>query len=129
MPRRKRPFVLAALGGLAATALDVCVLAALAERGVAIALAAFLGSVCGAGVAFGFNKYLAFRDRRPIDRHQLSSFALVSGTTALLMAGAMHIVCDLGHVPYLVGKAGCALVVFAVWTYPAQRRLVFAAFH
>jgi len=30
-------------------------------------------------------------------------------------------------VPYLAAKALCSLAVFAAWTYPAQRRLVFAA--
>jgi hypothetical protein len=28
-------------------------------------------------------------------------------------------------VPYLLAKLICAICVFAVWTYPAQRRLVF----
>jgi hypothetical protein len=28
-------------------------------------------------------------------------------------------------VPYLLAKLICAAIVFAVWTYPAQRRLVF----
>jgi hypothetical protein len=31
------------------------------------------------------------------------------------------------HLPYLVAKALCAAAVFAVWSYPAQRRLVFVA--
>ena len=29
-------------------------------------------------------------------------------------------------VPVVAAKLACAAVVFAVWTYPAQRRLVFA---
>ena len=29
-------------------------------------------------------------------------------------------------VPVVAAKLACAVVVFAIWTYPAQRRLVFA---
>jgi hypothetical protein len=42
------------------------------------------------------------------------------------MAAAMHAACTRAHLPYLVAKAGCGLVVFVCWSYPAQRRLVFA---
>jgi putative flippase GtrA len=127
MSERKRRVLLASLGGVVATSVDVCVLAALAEHGWPIGLAAFLGSVSGALFCFVINKYLAFRDHRPLQLRQLTTFAAVSGATAVLMAGAMFVVCDLGHVPYLIGKALCALVVFLLWSYPAQRRLVFVA--
>jgi hypothetical protein len=41
------------------------------------------------------------------------------------MALAMHLVAVTLGVPYLVAKLICAAVVFAAWTYPAQRRIVF----
>jgi putative flippase GtrA len=31
------------------------------------------------------------------------------------------------HVPYLLAKSICAAVVFVLWSYPAQKRLVFRA--
>ncbi len=129
MSPRKRRLLFASLSGLVATGVDVSVLATLAERGSPIAVAAFLGSAAGALFCFVINKYIAFRDHRPLSVRQLSTFAMVSGTTAMLMAGAMFLVCDLGQVPYLIGKVLCAFAVFLVWSYPAQRRLVFVASH
>jgi hypothetical protein len=41
------------------------------------------------------------------------------------MALAMQLVAVKLGVPYLLAKLICAATVFAVWTYPAQRRLVF----
>ena len=46
--------------------------------------------------------------------------------TALFTAAAMHLACERGHVPYLLAKVLTGTAIFAVWTYPAQRRLVFA---
>jgi putative flippase GtrA len=74
---------------------------------------------------FLLNKHFAFRDRSRINRRQLARFGLVAVATALLMAGAMQLVAVELGVPYLIAKLLCAAVVFAVWTYPAQRRLVF----
>jgi putative flippase GtrA len=117
----------ASIGGGVATGVDVSVLASLAERGVPIGLAAFLGSVAGAGFCFAINKYIAFRDHRPLTWVQLSSFATVAAATAILMSCAMFVVCDLGGVPYLLGKLICALVVFFLWSYPAQRSVFLVA--
>jgi putative flippase GtrA len=52
-------------------------------------------------------------------------FGLVAVVTAIWMALAMQLVAVELGVPYLLAKLICAAVVFAVWTYPAQRRLVF----
>ena len=112
-------------GGAVATAVDVAVLVLLVQHGVAIAASAFCGATAGAVMNFAWNKYIAFRDRSPINGRQLVRFGLVAVATAALMALAMHVVVvDLG-VPYLLAKLICATAVFAVWTYPAQRRLVF----
>jgi hypothetical protein len=45
--------------------------------------------------------------------------------TATLMALAMQLFAVKLGVPYLLAKLICAALVFAAWTYPAQRRLVF----
>jgi putative flippase GtrA len=126
LPDRLKPVAAAAIGGVLGTAIDVVVLAALCNRGVAVALAAFLGAVAGAVFCFVANKYVAFRDRRPTDFRQVASFALVALATAVLMAISMHLACDRGHLPYLTAKVICAALVFVCWSYPAQRRLVFA---
>ncbi len=113
------------MSGAVGTGLDIAVLVLLVEHGVRVPVAAFLGATAGAGVNFALNKYVAFRDHSRIDVPQIARFGLVTVATAILMAAAMQLVAvDLG-VPYLGAKLICAAVVFAVWTYPAQRRLVF----
>ncbi len=117
--------MLAGLGGGVGTAADVAVLSLLVEHGAPIAASAFAGSLAGAGVCFVMNKYVAFRDGTRVRMGQLAAFGLVAAVTALIMALAMQLVAvDLG-VPYLLAKLMCAAVVFVLWTYPAQRRLVF----
>ena len=112
-------------GGAVGTAVDVSVLVLMVQHGVSIAASAFCGAAAGAVMNFVLNKYIAFRDRTPVTGHQLARFGLVAVATAALMALAMHVVAvDLG-VPYLLAKLICAVAVFAAWTYPAQRRLVF----
>jgi putative flippase GtrA len=114
------------LAGLGATAVDVAALAAQVHRGIPIALAAFVAATLGACVGFVLNKHVAFRDRSKITMPQLARFAIVALGTALLVAAGMELVAVQLHVPYLAAKALCSLAVFAAWTYPAQRRLVFA---
>jgi putative flippase GtrA len=126
LARRFRPLAAASVGGILSTIVDVAVLAALIHRGVAIPIAAFTGAISGAGICFVANKYVAFRDHRPADVRQIAAFAAVALATAALMALAMYVACDRGHLPYLTAKALCASVVFVCWSYPAQRRLVFA---
>jgi putative flippase GtrA len=127
MSERQRRLFGASVGGTTSTVLDVLVLALLVRAGVDVALAAFLGAAAGAGLCFVVNKYVAFRDHRPIDARQVMTFAAVAFGTALFMAVTMHVACVHGHVPYLVAKLFCGLLVFACWSYPAQRHLVFAA--
>jgi putative flippase GtrA len=123
--RNTRELVASGFGGAVATAVDVSVLVLMVQHGASIAGAAFCGAAAGAVMNFASNKYIAFRDRSPISAHQLVRFGLVAVATAALMALAMHIVAVVLGVPYLLAKLICAICVFAVWTYPAQRRLVF----
>ena len=120
-----RQLATAGVGGAVGTGLDIAVLVLLVEHGTSVPVAAFFGAAAGALVNFAINKYVAFRDHSRISAMQLARFGLVTVATAILMAVAMQLVAvDLG-VPYLLAKLICAAVVFAVWTYPAQRRLVF----
>jgi putative flippase GtrA len=120
-----RQVVAAGAGGAVGSVLDVGVLVLLVERHAPVGVAAFCGAAAGAAMNFALNKYLAFRDRSPITARQLARFGLVAVATAVLMAIAMHVVAVELGVPYLFAKLLCAAAVFAVWTYPAQRRLVF----
>lgn len=120
-----RQLVAAGAGGAIGTATDVGILALLVEHGTRIPVAAFCGATAGALVNFVINKYFAFKDRSPITGAQVARFALVALATALLMAGLMELVAVRLGVPYLLAKLLCAVAVFVVWTYPAQRRLVF----
>ena len=125
--KNPRELLAAGLGGAIATAVDFAALVLLVELGrVSIPVAAFLAASAGAVVCFVMNKHLAFRDRSPVTLHQVGRFGIVAVAAALLMAFAMRIVAvDLG-LPYPAAKVLCAALVFIAWTYPAQRRLVFA---
>jgi putative flippase GtrA len=123
--RNPRQLIASGLGGAVATAVDVAVLVLMVRRGGPIAGAAFCGATAGAVMNFVWNKYIAFRERTPISAPQLARFGLVAVATAALMAFAMHVVAVELGVPYLLAKLLCAVCVFAAWTYPAQRRLVF----
>jgi putative flippase GtrA len=120
-----RQLAAAGVGGAVGTGLDIAVLVLLVEHGARVPVAAFVGAAAGALVNFTLNKYVAFRDRSRISARQVARFGLVTVATAILMAGAMQLVAVQLGVPYLLAKLICAAVVFAVWTYPAQRRLVF----
>lgn len=118
----------AGFGGAVGTGADILVLMLLVEIvGLAIPLSAFLAATVGAAVCFVINKYIAFRDRSPITIEQLARFGFVALASAGLMALAMKLVAVELHVPYLIAKLVCAAAIFAVWGYPAQRRMVFQA--
>jgi putative flippase GtrA len=117
----------AGLGGAIGTVIDFAVLVLLVElTGLSIPVSAFLAASAGAVVCFLLNKHLAFRDRTPVTPQQIGRFGLVAVAAALLMGLAMRIVAVDLSVPYPAAKALCAALVFVAWTYPAQRRLVFA---
>lgn len=126
LARARRRFVVAAAGGLAATAVDVAALTALVRHGAPIAVAAFLGAAAGAVTSFVASKHLAFGDRSPVTAAQLARFAGIAAVSALLVAAAMEVVSARLGVPYLLAKVPCAVLIFAGWSFPAQRRL-FAA--
>ncbi|HEY4239610.1 MAG TPA: GtrA family protein [Kofleriaceae bacterium] len=123
MSRQPPQVVAAGIGGIIGSVFDVATLVILVHAGTRIPVAAFAGAAAGAVVNFVLNKYLAFRDHTPLALPQVARFALVALATALLMAGAMELVAVRMHVPYLLAKAICAAIIFAIWTYPAQRRV------
>ncbi len=122
-----RRFATAGCVGVFSTLVDLATLMALASAGMAVAVAAFLGCCTGAVANFTLNKYVSFRDHTPIAAGQVARFTLVAIATGLLTAGGMQIAAVQLGAPIVVAKAICAVIVFAAWTYPAQRRLVFAA--
>lgn len=124
--KNPRELLAAGVGGVVATGVDLGVLVLLVERHVSIPVAAFMAAAAGAVMNFVLNKYIAFRDPSRITAQQLSRFGVVAVATAMLMALAMKIVAVELGVPYLLAKVVCAAVIFAAWTYPAQRRLVFS---
>jgi len=123
--KNTRELVASGFGGAVGTAVDVSVLVLMVQHGIAIAASAFSGAAAGAAMNFALNKYVAFRDRSPITGRQVARFGIVAVATATLMALAMQLVAVKLGVPYLLAKLICAAVVFAAWTYPAQRRIVF----
>jgi len=124
--KNPRELLTAAVAGVFGTGVDLGVLVFLVGRHVPIPLATFIATLAGAAANFALNKYVAFRDRSPITFAQVVRFDFVAVVAALLMAAAMKIATATLGVPVVAAKLACAAVVFAIWTYPAQRRLVFA---
>jgi putative flippase GtrA len=124
--KNRRELLTAAIGGAFGTGLDLGLLVLLVGQQVPIPLATFIAALAGAVTNFTINKYVAFRDRSPIRLGQVARFNVVAVVAALLMAAAMKIATASLGVPVVAAKLACAAVVFAIWTYPAQRRLVFA---
>lgn len=121
----KSQAVLASCGGLLATVLDAGLLLLLVEAGCPVGPAALLAASAGAVFGFGFNRRVAFSDRSPLRWQQAASATLVAVVGAIAMAVSMHIAVELGGLPTLLAKALCALLVFLLWSLPAQRYLVF----
>ncbi len=114
------------VSGMVATAVDVTALVLLVELLRShVTIAAFLAASLGGVTNFFINKYWAFADDQPLEIRQIAIYALVSLVTAAFTAAAIHILAVLIGVPYLFAKAIAAALVFLIWTYPAQARLVF----
>ena len=127
MSNTTRQLLAASAAGVVSTACDVAVLATLIHPGAPVAAAAFAGAGVGAATCFVINKRYAFADRSAINSSQLARFAVVALVSAMLLALTMQLVAVELGVPYLIAKIVCAAVVFALWSFPAQRRFVFAA--
>jgi putative flippase GtrA len=123
---QQRQLLASGMGGIIATAVDVGALVLQVRHGTPVPLAAFIAATLGACVGFTFNKYVAFRDRSAVSATQLGRFGIVAVAAALLMAFAMELVAVKLDVPYVLAKLVCSTLIFIGWTYPAQRRLVFA---
>ena len=124
--KNPRELLTAAIGGAFGTGLDLGVLVLLVGHHVPIPVATFIAALAGAVTNFTINKYVAFRDRSRLTLGQVARFDFVAVVAALLMALAMKIATANLGVPVVTAKLACAAIVFALWTYPAQRHLVFA---
>jgi putative flippase GtrA len=114
------------VSGMVATGVDVAALVLLVELFRShVTIAAFLAATLGGVTNFLINKYWAFDDDAPLEIRQIAIYALVSLVTAAFTAAAIHILAVLIGIPYLFAKAVAAALVFLLWTYPAQSRLVF----
>lgn len=114
------------VSGVVATGIDIAALVLLVEALRShVTLAAFLAAALGGVCNFLINKYWAFRDSSRIDLRQVTVYGFVSLVTAAFVAAAVHMLAVVMVLPYLIAKAIAAVLVFLVWTYPAQSRLVF----
>jgi putative flippase GtrA len=114
------------LSSVAATVVDVIALIVLVEvMGVGVGWAALLAA--GTGAVFGFTmaKFWAFGDRAPLTFRQVAAYAVVAGGAAALVAISIHLLVVFGAA-YLMAKLIASVGVFALWSYPAQARWVFA---
>jgi putative flippase GtrA len=124
--KNPRELLTSGVAGVLGTGIDVVVLVLLVKHQMSIPLATFIAALTGAVANFALNKYVAFRDRSPITLGQVARFDFVAVVGALLLAAAMKLTAESLGAPVLPAKLACAVVVFVIWTYPAQRRLVFA---
>ncbi len=114
------------LSGIAATLVDVLSLIVLVEIvGLSVAPAAFLSAALGAMCGFVFAKFWAFGDRTPLGIRQVAAYAGVAFGTASMVSVSVHLLVILGTA-YLMAKLVASASVFALWSYPAQARWVFA---
>jgi putative flippase GtrA len=123
--KNTRQLLTAGIAGALGTGLDLGVLVSLVGHGAPIPLATFIATLAGAATNFTLNKYVAFNDRSPLTLGQVVRFDVVAVVAALLMAAAMKVATATLGLPVVAAKLACAAVVFVIWTYPAQRRLVF----
>ena len=89
--------------------------------------AAFLAAAVGAVVGFTMSKCWAFRDRGPVRKRQIGAYAVVALGSAVAVAFTVHVLAVIVGMLYLLAKGIAAVLVFALWSYPAQARLVFPA--
>jgi putative flippase GtrA len=120
-----RELVICGVGGALGTGIDVVVLLLLVKIGLPIPLAAFFAAANGACLCFLVNKYFAFRDRSPLRFEQMARFIVVALGSAILIAGFMKIFAVELAWPVVPSKLLSAAIVFLIWTYPVQRRVVF----
>lgn len=94
--------------------------------GVRPSLATAASCVAGAVVNFLVARRWVFSTGRAdaVDRQALR-YALVSGGGALLNAAGLALVLRLVALPYVLGRAGIAVVVSVFYTYPLHARFVF----
>jgi putative flippase GtrA len=114
------------LSGAAATVVDVIALIALVEAvGMGVGWAALMAAGTGAMFGFVMAKFWAFGDRAPLTLRQVAAYAVVAGGAAVLVAISIHLLVVFGAA-YLMAKLIASIGVFALWSYPAQARWVFA---
>jgi putative flippase GtrA len=123
--KTSRELLGAGMGGVIATGIDLALLVLMIGHHVSLPVATFAATLAGAATSFVISKYVAFRDRAPLTLGQVARFDGVAAVAALVMAVAVKLVTAHLGVSVIVAKLACAAVVFALWTYPAQRRFVF----
>jgi putative flippase GtrA len=123
--KNARQLLAAGVAGALGTGLDLVVLVWLVAHHAPIPLASFVATLAGAATKLTLKKNVAFNDRSPLTFAQVVRFDVVALVAALLMAAAMKLATATLGLPVVAAKLACAAVVFVIWTYPAQRRLVF----
>jgi putative flippase GtrA len=123
--KNHRELLGAGMASVVATGADLGLLVVLVAHHVTVGVATFVAALGGAAVSFALGKYVAFRDGAPLSVRQIVRFDVVAVVAALLVAVAVKVVAGGLGVPVVAAKLACAALVFAVWTYPAQKRFVF----
>jgi phosphatidylglycerophosphate synthase/putative flippase GtrA len=124
LPSVGRPLKSAVTNGFA-TAFDFVVASVLVhvfEQKPSLATA--LGCLVGGVIAYVISRVWVFSSGGA-GVPQASRYAFVSGAGAFLNAGGVALISGL-NVPFVVGWCLARVVVFATWSYPAQRDFVFA---
>jgi putative flippase GtrA len=84
-----------------------------------------IGATLGAITNFSLGRAWIFRRKTGHPAAQAARYLLVSAASAGWNALGEHLVHDVAHMQYVLGRALVAIVVSVFWNFPMQRRVVF----
>jgi phosphatidylglycerophosphate synthase len=108
-----------------ATATDFLAVQALLTAPLSLPVATFAGCAVGGVVAFLLSRAWAFRSAHERFGRQLSRFAFVSASSALLNAGGVAVMLLVPAMAPLAAWAVTRAVVFVCWNFPLQSEWAF----
>jgi putative flippase GtrA len=114
------------VSSVAATAVDFGIMIALVSgAGLPPSAGTASGAACGAAVNFALGRWWVFRARRVGAAGQASRYALVSFGSLVLNALGVHLLAEMGHVPYVAARVVVAVAVSFAWNFVLHRFFVF----
>ena len=125
-PRELRLVAKSGSASIIGSIIDFLIMIALVEwAGCHPALATFIAAALGAIAIFFLNQRWVFQADLRKTLSQLVQFSSMAGITLLLNTGLMFLMVEALDMPYLISRAVISLVLFAGWSYPLSRFVIF----